>query len=200
MPYVAELAQRAGWDLSKVRAALLPEPARLKPGELPDQGLELGGPHIGVGSAQQTTADWSYVLGESIRIHQWLPIRAADGSRLFIVLYSLFSPDEILYQRTMAEWRAALFTENEQLVATSTFFTRIPHSAPGLWSAFQTGLALSGGQPFVTIAYLHAAPPPSSQAAPVIDREQRVEEFKVSLVLGKSCLTLGDTILVRDEF
>jgi hypothetical protein len=198
MPYVTELATRFGFDLGKVRAALLPEPIPLKAEELPDEGLELGGAHISVGSALHTTADWSYVRGDSIRIHQLLPIRAADGSQLYIVLYSLCSPDEILFQRTMGEWRTALFSAPEELLATEVFYTRIPHSAPGTWLSFQTSLRLKNGQPIATIAYLHAAPP--LKTSPDVRPAQRREEFEVSFVLGKSCLTLVETTLVHDEF
>lgn len=196
MPFVEELARRTGHDLAKVSSELLPKPVPLAESELPDEGLALGGPHIFVGSTAHTTASWSYVLGDSIRIHQLLPL----GARGFVVLYSLYSPDEILFQRTIAEWRLALFTPDDRLLADAAFLTRIPHPAPGSWSAIQTGLTVRSGRLLVEVSYLRGAPARDPTLPASVASEQLLQRFEVLVSLGTTCLLVGNTVLVQDKF
>ena len=196
MPFVEELAHRTGHDLAKVGAVLLPAPRPMGEGELPDEGLALGGPHIFVGSIAHTTTSWSYVLGDSIRIHQLLPL----GARGFVVLYSWYSPDEILFQRTMAEWRLALFAPDDRLAADVSFLTRIPHRAPGSWSAIQTALTTRSGRLLAEVRYVRGAPARDPNPAASVAPEQLLQLFEVLVDVGTNCLSIDHVALVQDGF
>lgn len=193
MPYVAETAALTGFDLTAVARTLVPPPRPLAPEELPDERLDLHGPHVMVGSLDHTRADWTYVFGDTLRIHQLLAVRDDAGQRRHLVLYARYSPDELLYQRTMAEWRLALVV-GTNVLSDVPFYTRIPHSAPDTWSALQTRLALEAGQPVVSVRYLASAP------RPVLGKDQMAEEFVARFALGTDCVALSSVALVRDDY
>lgn len=68
-----------------------------------------------------------------------------------VVLYSRYSPQDIVLDRLMAEWRVALFTVDGKLIARETFVTRIPYVAS--WDTIDAFLGREGARLMANVTY-----------------------------------------------
>ncbi len=87
----------------------------------------------------------------SVRVYDVARVEPQGSEPLVAVLYSTFSPQDILLDRYMAEWRVALFSLSGTLMARQAFVTRIPFLAE--WTSIYAALELESGKLAARITY-----------------------------------------------